>query len=48
MKPPKRIRGREDVKYSREPNLALNLITQGFCRVTFGIKTKHVRQGYID
>ena len=32
------FRGREDVKYSREPNLASDLFTQRFRGVTFGIK----------
>ena len=37
VKPPKRIRGREDVKYSREPNLASSLFMQWFCRVMFQV-----------
>ena len=48
VKPPKRVRGREDVKYSREPNLApvcLRYARFGCVTFHFPNKTKHVRQG---
>ena len=44
----KRIRGREDVKYLREPNLALRLFTQGFCRDTFQVTLSASNKTFVN